>query len=110
MGRSAPFALSYMFGRNGKRLNNRTSLPTLQNNTTAGWGQGPVKIELLKGEGLLNFFTKLGHFFLTLPSIYKPVSWLFEVKQRLNIIAPEGSYKETARNFGEPTAARKFDK
>ena len=33
-------------------MNNRTMLPTLKNNAAAGY-QGPVKIELLKGAGLL---------------------------------------------------------
>ena len=32
-------------------MNNRTMLPTLKNNAAAGY-RGPVKIELLKGEGL----------------------------------------------------------
>ena len=34
-------------------MNNRTMLSTLKNNAAAGY-QGPVKIELLKGEGLLH--------------------------------------------------------
>ena len=33
-------------------MNNRTMLSTLKNDAAAGY-QGPVKIELLKGEGLL---------------------------------------------------------
>ena len=52
-GRPAPFATSYMVGREDKRTNNRTMLPTLKNNAAAGY-QGPVKIELLKGVGLLS--------------------------------------------------------
>ena len=41
-----------MVGREDKRTNNRTMLSTLKNNAAAGY-QGPVKIELLKGAGLL---------------------------------------------------------
>ena len=41
-----------MFGREDKRAINRTMLPGLKNNAAAGY-QGPVKIELLKGAGLL---------------------------------------------------------
>ena len=52
-GRPAQFATSYMIGREDKRTNNRTTLPTLKNNAAAGY-QGPVKIELLKGAGLLS--------------------------------------------------------
>ena len=48
----APFATSYMVGREEKRTNNRTMLPTLKNNAAAGY-QGPVKIELLKDADLL---------------------------------------------------------
>ena len=44
-----------MIGREDKRTNNRTMLPTLKNNAAAGY-QGPVKIELLKGAGLLSSF------------------------------------------------------
>ena len=33
-------------------MNNRTMLPALKNNAAAGY-QGPVKIELLNGVGLL---------------------------------------------------------
>ena len=51
-GQPAQFALSYMVGREDKRTNNRTMLPTLKNNAAAGY-KGPVKIELLKGAGLL---------------------------------------------------------
>ena len=51
-GRPAPFATSCMVGRGDKRTNNRTMLPALKNNAAAGY-QGPVKIELLKGAGLL---------------------------------------------------------
>ena len=52
--RPAPFATSYMVGREDKRTNNRTMFPTLKKNAAAGY-KGPVKIELLKGEGLLSF-------------------------------------------------------
>ena len=54
MGRPAQFATSYMIGREDKRTNNRTMLPslTLKNNAAASY-QGPVKTELLKGAGLL---------------------------------------------------------
>ena len=41
-----------MVGREDKRTNNRTILSTLKYNAAAGY-QGPVKIELLKGAGLL---------------------------------------------------------
>ena len=51
-GRPAPCAMSYVVGQEDKRMNNRTILPTLRNNAAAGY-QGPVKIELLKGAGLL---------------------------------------------------------
>ena len=51
MGRPASFATSYMIGREDKRTNNRTMLPTLKNNAAAGY-QGPVKRELLKDAGL----------------------------------------------------------
>ena len=51
-GRPAPSATSYMVGLKNKRTNNRTMLPTLKNNAAAGY-QGSVKIELLKGAGLL---------------------------------------------------------
>ena len=44
--------MSYMVGREDKRTNNRTMLPILKNNAAAGY-QGPVKIELLEGAGLL---------------------------------------------------------
>ena len=37
-----------------KRTNDRTMLQTLKNNAAAGC-KGPVKIELLKGAGLLMF-------------------------------------------------------
>ena len=52
MRRPTPFATSYMVGREDKRTNNRTKLPTLKHNAAAGY-QCPVKIELLKGAGLL---------------------------------------------------------
>ena len=41
-----------MVVRKDKRKNNRTMIPTLQNNAAVGY-QGPVKIELLKDAGLL---------------------------------------------------------
>ena len=50
-GRPTPFAASDMVDREDKRSNNRTMLPTLKNNTAAGY-QGPVKIELLEGADL----------------------------------------------------------
>ena len=50
--RPTSFATSFMVGREDKRTNNRTMLPTLKNNAAAGY-QGPVKIELLKGAGQL---------------------------------------------------------
>ena len=42
-----------MVGWEGKRTNNKTIFPGLKNNATASY-QGPVKIELLKGVGLLS--------------------------------------------------------
>ena len=56
--RPAPFAMSYMVGRKDKRTNNRTIFPPQKNNAAAGY-KGPVKIELLKGEGLLKFLTNV---------------------------------------------------
>ena len=53
LGRLEPFAMSYIVGREDKGTNNGTMLPTAKNNAAAGY-QGPVKIELLKGAGLLN--------------------------------------------------------
>ena len=50
--RPAPFATSDVVGQKNKRLSKRTMFPTLKNNATASY-QGPVKIELLKREGLL---------------------------------------------------------
>ena len=47
---SAPFSRSYIVGRDNKRTNNRTMMPAL--NAAAGH-QGPVKIKLLKGVGVL---------------------------------------------------------
>ena len=44
--------MSYMVGREDKRTNNRTMLPTLKNNASAGY-QGPKEIELLRGAGPL---------------------------------------------------------
>ena len=67
LGRSAPFATSYMVGREDKRTNNRTMLPTLKNNTAAGY-ESPVKIELLKGARLLFSFAQLG------PVVRKPIN------------------------------------
>ena len=52
LGRPAPFVNSFMVGREDKRTNNRTMLSTLKNNAAAGY-QGPGKIQLLKGAGLL---------------------------------------------------------
>ena len=43
-----------------KRTNNRTMFLTLKNNATAGY-QGPVKIELLKGAGLVPFLSSHEH-------------------------------------------------
>ena len=44
------FFQCYMVGREDNRTNNRAMLPTLKNNAAY---QGSVKIELLKGAGLL---------------------------------------------------------
>ena len=52
MGRLAPFATSDVVGQKDKRLSKITMLPTLKDNAAAGY-QGPVKIELFKGVGLL---------------------------------------------------------
>ena len=46
--------MSYMVGREDKRTNNRTMIPTLKNNAAASY-QGPVKKELLEGAVLLHF-------------------------------------------------------
>ena len=43
-----------MVGQVDERTNNRTMFPALKNNAAADY-QGPVKIELLKGAGLLGF-------------------------------------------------------
>ena len=44
-----------------KRTNNKTIIPTLKNNAAAGY-QGPVKIEILKGAGLLPLLDRVcGH-------------------------------------------------
>ena len=51
-GRPAPFAASSMVGRENKRTNNRTMLRALKTNAAADY-KVPVKIELLKGEGVL---------------------------------------------------------
>ena len=53
MGQLAPVATSYMVGRENKTTNNRTMLPVLKKNIAAAGYQGPVKIELLEGAGLL---------------------------------------------------------
>ena len=53
-GRPAPFVTCCMVGREDKRTNDRTMFPALKNNVVAGY-QGPVKIELLKGAGLLEY-------------------------------------------------------
>ena len=52
-GRPAPFAMSYMVGREDKRKNNRAMLPAPKIDAAAGY-QGPMKKELLKGAGLLS--------------------------------------------------------
>ena len=51
-GQPARFTTSYMVGQKYKRMKNRTLLPTLKNNAAAVY-LSPVKIELLKGAGLL---------------------------------------------------------
>ena len=51
-GRHAPFVTSYRVDREDKRRNNKAMLPTLKNNAAAGY-KGELKIELLKGAGLL---------------------------------------------------------
>ena len=50
--RPATFVTPDMVGREDKRTNNRTMLSTLKIDGAARY-QGPVKIELLKGAGLL---------------------------------------------------------
>ena len=57
MRRSTPVVVSFVVGREDKRTNNRTMLPTLKNNAAAGY-KGPEKIELLKDAGLLDFIWK----------------------------------------------------
>ena len=52
-GQPTLFTTSFMVGQEDKRTNNRTMLPAIKNNAAAGY-QGPVKIELLKGAGLLD--------------------------------------------------------
>ena len=52
MGRPAQFATSYIAGQEDKRMNNRTMFPALKNNAGVGF-EGPMKIELFKGVGLL---------------------------------------------------------
>ena len=49
----APFAKSYMIGRENRRTNNRTILPALKKNNAAAGYKGQVIIGLLKGAGLL---------------------------------------------------------
>ena len=44
--------MSYMVGQEDKRTNNRMTFLALKNNAAAGY-ERPVKIELLKGAGLL---------------------------------------------------------
>lgn len=52
-GRPAPFAASYIAGREDKRTNNKLAMfLALKNNASAGY-KGPVKIELFKVAGLL---------------------------------------------------------
>ena len=48
MRRPAPFATSYMIGRENKRTNIRTMCPVLKNNAAAGYN-GPVDLQLLQG-------------------------------------------------------------
>ena len=50
----APFATSYMIGREDKRTNKLNNVPNPKNNAAAGY-KGPVRIEPLKGAGLLDF-------------------------------------------------------
>ena len=64
MGRPVSFATSYMVGREDKKTNNRAMLPTLKNNAAAGY-QGPVKIKLLKGAGLLVKIVSKGFAFMS---------------------------------------------
>ena len=63
-----------MVGREAKTTNNRTIFPTLKNNAAAGY-KGPLKIELLKGAGLL-FTTKVACFgdFLVM-GVYRIDGW-----------------------------------
>ena len=57
LGRPASFVTSYMVGREDKRTNKRTMLPTLKNNAAAGY-KGPVKIELLRSAGQLKVLAR----------------------------------------------------
>lgn len=52
LGRPAPFATSCMVGEENNRTNNRTMFNFLKRNAAAGY-EGRVKVELLKGGGLL---------------------------------------------------------
>ena len=58
MGRPAPFVTPYMVGREDKRTNNRTMLPTLKSNPAAGY-QESSEIELLKGTLPLLYMSEL---------------------------------------------------
>ena len=53
-GRRAPFAKSYMVGREGKRTHNRTMLPSPKNQCSCRL-QGSSENRALKGAGLLIF-------------------------------------------------------
>ena len=56
LGRPAPFATYYKVVRVDKRKNNRKLiLPIIKKNNGVLDYKGPVKIELLKGAGLLTF-------------------------------------------------------
>ena len=59
-GRPVLFATSYMVGREDKRTSNRTMFPALKNNAAAG-SKGPVKLEVLKGAGVLILNHDLNH-------------------------------------------------
>ena len=66
VGRPAPFAMSYIVGRENKRTNNRTMFPSLKNNAAAAY-QGPVRIELLKDAGLLLYVQIQFHTHIAFP-------------------------------------------
>ena len=55
LGGTTPFATSYMVGLEDKTKNKQNNAPNPKNNAAVGY-QGPVKIELLKGAGLLKTF------------------------------------------------------